>query len=189
MDWLTQLLMSLGPSSAMAQPGGGLGSDLGTGDIMSSMPPSTTPITPTPVPPSPVSPVATPAPIPQPPSPTETIGGGPSQTYGGVGPQTPGAGGEPGGGPSSLGAALEPVTQNPTQQAMKTNAIVQALRGLQAPPKPDVVKPSTPAAPQLRSIQGGDFMALLQSLSNPRQPLVGPAHAQTLGGALGIGRY
>lgn len=62
-----------------------------------------------------------------------------------------------------------------------------ALRGVAAPPRPDVVKPSTPHGPPVQHIQGGNVQALLQmlypNLAVPRA--VGP----TLGSALGIGRY
>lgn len=99
-------------------------------------------------------------------------------------------GGAPGGvGNGGLGQALEPVTKNPTQLQQQSNALVGALRGIASPPKPDVVKPSTPAAPMPRPIQGGDFFSLLQSMANPRQPLAGSVRGRTLGDALGIGRY
>lgn len=44
------------------------------------------------------------------------------------------------------------------------NKLVDALRGIAAPPRPDVVKPSTPHLPPLRSIEGGGLIQLMASL-------------------------
>lgn len=190
MDWLTQLLASLGPNAAAAAPlgGGGLAGDLGMGAIpgggAGGMVP---PVMPgfdeggvgAPGGPPGLPPSATPAPM-TPPAPE---------------PPTLGASLEPGA-PAGAPMDLRSINQKrmggtqPQNAAPAVNNIVQALRGLQAPPRPDVVKPTSPAAPQVRGhIQSGDFLALLQSLSNPRQPVLGPQRATTLGGALGIGRY
>lgn len=189
MDWLTQLLMQLGSSGAMAQ--GGL-SDMGAGGV----PPEgfgTPPMAPEPsmLPPptmpsigvdesgvgSPMGPMGLPSsatPTAMPPTPAQSLGAS----------LEPGA---PAGSPMDIRSMAQ--KRMGGSQAMTpgaSNALVAALRGASQPAKPDVVKPSTPAAPQTRAIQGGDFMALLQSLSNPRRPLQTP---QTLGGALGTGRY
>lgn len=193
MDWLSMLLSGLGPGAAMA---GGLSDGLMT-DPATSLPASTTPVPP--------------APPPMPPM--ETLGGGPSQTLGQIGPQTLGAGGGTGNFGAmeapGLGASLEPgapagapmdlrsMNQKrmggsqmmPGGGGMPGDKLVAALRGLQAPKPPDVVKPSTPAAPQARPIQGGDqIIQLLQQLSNPRAGMR-PQVPTTLGGALGTGRY
>lgn len=75
----------------------------------------------------------------------------------------------------------------PAAGASKDNALITALRGVASPPKPDVLKPSTPAQPhQGRAIKSGALLDLLNQVSNPR--VARPA-ATTLGGALGIGRY
>jgi hypothetical protein len=65
--------------------------------------------------------------------------------------------------------------------------LTQGLRGVQAPPARDVVKPSTPSAPgRPPQMQGGRLLALMQALSQPRPaPQMGP----TLGQSVGIGRY
>lgn len=42
--------------------------------------------------------------------------------------------------------------------------VADALRGVVAPPRPDVVKPSTPHLPNLRPIAGGELINLLASL-------------------------
>lgn len=198
-DWLLQMLSGVG--SANAAPamdmGGGMAGDLG----MASIP------APNPQPPNMMSgfdesgvgaPMGAPGLPAQPgavPSPTPNIA--PAVT--------------PPVQPVSLGASLEPGapagtpmdvrsinqkrmdgnTSAPVQQAMAKQDMAQriqaALKGVQAPPKPDVVKPTTPHGPPApRQIQGGDLMALIQSLSTPRQPMARPT---TLGGALGIGRY
>jgi len=63
----------------------------------------------------------------------------------------------------------------------------QGLRGVQAPPARDVVKPSTPAPPaRPAQMQSGRLLAMMQALSQPR-----PAQqlTPTLGQAVGIGRY
>ncbi len=67
--------------------------------------------------------------------------------------------------------------------------IAATLRGVQAPPPRDVVKPSTPAAPQMKSIQAGQLFALLDQLSNPAYTQMTPQRSTTLGGAVGTGRY
>jgi hypothetical protein len=115
----------------------------------------------------------------------------------GYGPQAPDMGyGPPT--PPSLGASLEPQVAGATGAAQaaapataaaaaaKGNPILDSLRGVTAPKPPDVVKPSTPAAPQLRPIQAGQLFQLLNELGNPRLAATRPT---TLGGALGIGRY
>lgn len=77
--------------------------------------------------------------------------------------------------------------QPPAQtQQSKDNSLIQALRGVASPPKPDVLKPSTPGQPVTRAIKAGALFDLLNQVSNPR--VARPA-ATTLGGALGIGRY
>lgn len=90
--------------------------------------------------------------------------------------------------PPELGKSLEPqaTTGQAAAQGQPGDKLLAALRGVQAPAKPDVVKPTSPAAPALKTVQGGDFLAMLQALSNPRRPMASPP---TLGGALGIGRY
>lgn len=98
----------------------------------------------------------------------------------------------------------EPMNLNPTDVGSATSVgggggpqqqpgqdfaskLVAGLRGVQAPAKPDVVKPSTPAAPRpTNAIRGGELFAILQALSQPQQqPRIGP----TLGQSVGIGRY
>lgn len=192
-DWLTQLLAQLQVGGAQAAPmtTGGMAGDLGMGSIPGGDPRVPmgqpgfdntgvgAPMGPPGLPPS-TTPVVAPAPIPQPPQPTA--------------PDTLGASLEPG---APAGSPMDIRSMNQKRmggsQLMtpeSSNKLVQALRGIQAPAKPDVVKPTTPAAPQARgSIQGGDLLQLLQSLSNPRQPIVGQARPTTLGGSLGIGRY
>lgn len=106
--------------------------------------------------------------------------------------------------PPSLGQSLEPTPApdmgyGPQQAAQGSggqaaasavkapgNAILDSLRGVTAPARPDVVKPSTPALPQTKAIQAGQLFQLLNELNNPRLPNRQPV---TLGGALGIGRY
>jgi hypothetical protein len=72
------------------------------------------------------------------------------------------------------------------KKGFSADKLVQGLRGASAPPRPDVVKPTSPGLPRQVPIQSGQFLQLLNSLSNPRVP---PARPGTLGGALGIGRY
>jgi hypothetical protein len=93
-----------------------------------------------------------------------------------------------GGPPPPLGASLEPVQEPPVPlptpkpdvgttgggamaqaaggQAMgRVNPLLEALKGVKAPPPPDVVKPSTPAAPRLTPIKGGqDLIQMLMAL-------------------------
>ena len=194
MDWMTWLSQMMGPGGAMAGEAsagaGGMAGDLGVGSVGAPQPTGFdetgvgAPMGPQGLPPGAVQPrrlpVLQPAPANQ---------------------------------PTGLGASLEPEapagspmdirslnqkrmdgnTSGAVQMADKNamaNRITAALRGVQAPPKPDVLKPSTPAAPHApRAIQGNELLQLLNSLGNPRQPLVGPGRATTLGGALGIGRY
>lgn len=73
---------------------------------------------------------------------------------------------------------------NPQQS--RDNALITALRGVAAPPRPDVVKPTTPAAPHPLAIKAGALFDLLNQVSNPRAAMRPPT---TLGGALGTGRY
>jgi hypothetical protein len=68
-----------------------------------------------------------------------------------------------------------------------SNKLIQGLRGASAPPRPDVVKPSTPSLPRTTPIHSGELLAMLNALSNPRTQAM--ARPTTLGGALGIGRY
>lgn len=114
--------------------------------------------------------------VPQMPIPT-----GPAPNEYNVGPQ-----------PQSLGAALVGPEQAQAQAAPQAGGfdaskLTKALSGVQAPKSPDVVKPSTPAAPQMRAIQSGELLALLQSLGAGRAQAA--ARPVTLGGTLGIGRY
>ena len=49
----------------------------------------------------------------------------------------------------------------------RTNPLLEALKGVKAPPVPDVVKPSTPAAPRLTPIKGGqDLIQMLMALGS-----------------------
>lgn len=189
MDWLTQLLAQLQMGGAQAAPAmgaGGMAGDLGMGAIPGGGMPTPggfdntgvgAPMGPPGLPPS-ATPVVSPIPQPAPPTPppaTETLGAS----------LEPGA---PNGSPMDLRSLNQKRmggTQTPPA-GPQADKIVQALRGIQPPKPPDVVKPSTPPPPQLKQIQSGDLIALIQSLSNPRQPMQRPT---TLGGALGIGRY
>jgi len=67
-----------------------------------------------------------------------------------------------------------------------SDKFIAALRGLSAPPRPDVVKPSTPAAPRVLPIKGGNLLDFLQQVGNPR---AAAPRITTLGQALGTGRY
>lgn len=197
MDWLTQFMQQMqgmgGPAGAnsMGELGGGM-SD-----------PSVAP------PPPPIQ--APPVPTPPAVQPSPMIGGAPSQGTGQMDPM--GGAGESAGLPS-LGASLQQSPMNPGMpggspaglpmqagggQAIGSpapsaqppgpgggSALLQALRGVQAPPRPDVVKPSTPALPHQQAIQSGGLFQLLQHLGYP----VGQGRpAPTLGGTVGIGRY
>lgn len=197
MDWLTQFMQQMqgmgGPAGAgsMGELGGGMGD------------PSVAP------PPPPIQ--APPVPTPPAVQPSPMIGGAPSQGTGQMDPM--GGAGESAGLPS-LGASLEQSPMNPgmpggspgglpmqagSGQAIGSpapsaqppgpgggSALLQALRGVQAPPRPDVVKPSTPALPHQQAIQSGGLFQLLQHLGYP----VGQGRpAPTLGGTVGIGRY
>lgn len=62
--------------------------------------------------------------------------------------------------PNSLGEALQPQGQ----QGGVTKGILDSLKGVQAMPKPDVVKPSSPAVPHTAPIQAGELMAMLRAL-------------------------
>lgn len=122
---------------------------------------------------------------------------------------TPPAGGYAGPGGPSIGESLQPQSEDnvplprprpvpqasPTAQASAAPAnpaanpmdrIAQVLRGVQAPPRPDVVKPSTPHGPPVQHIQGGNIAQLLQHLY---PQLAQRLPIPSLGGALGIGRY
>lgn len=128
------------------------------------------------------------------PLPPPDMGYGPQAPDMSMGPPTP----------PSLGQSLEPTPppdmgygpQQPAQgtggqaaaSAVKApgNAILDSLRGVTAPARPDVVKPSTPALPQQKAIQAGQLFQLLSELNNPRLPNRQPT---TLGQSLGIGRY
>lgn len=190
MDWLSQFLATLGPNAAGAAEGmGGAAGAAGAsptdfGDSGAGMAPA--PVNPMAPPMSPTPGTYPPVPGLAPGLPTSMIGGAPSATTGQVGP----AGGmaESGGLPS-LGASLQgpgPGGAPAGAPAPGANPLLAALRGVQAPPRPDVVKPSTPALPHQGNIQSGNLMALLQSLGYPRG--AGP-RPTTLGQTVGIGRY
>jgi len=180
MDWLTALF---GQGMGFGSPGG-----IPTSTDMSAVPGSAPPFasSPTPTvgasligPPEPYGP-PTPAPTPQPGDPTAGMIG-PQPMYG---PQNE----NPPAGPLSLappnpGPAGALNNQNPGIGGMVSN-LAQSLRGVSAPPRPDVVKPSTPHAPQIARVQGGSLQDLLSTLYRP-QALPG----QTLGQNLGTGRY
>lgn len=80
-------------------------------------------------------------------------------------------------------------SQMPPQGGDFSSKLIAGLRGVQAPPGRDVVKPSTPAAPRpTNAIRGGELFAVLQALSQPgggQQPRLIP----TLGQSVGTGRY
>jgi len=75
----------------------------------------------------------------------------PPQASGPIGPSTP-----PG-----VGAPQGPMPSGTPQAG--GDRLLAALRAIQAPKPPDVVKPSTPAAPTLRPIQSGlgDLMSIM----------------------------
>jgi len=197
MDWLLQLLSGLGPGAAMGAEAPGLGAAANLVEPNFGVPPTN--------PSALLPPTATPVAAPPMPMPRPAIAGQ---------DMTPGPVADLGQGPvpipmprpsniPSLGESLEPSGSGvgkpldirpPAQQAQGMapggpagDKILAALKGVQAPPKPDVVKPSTPAAPMPKATQAGDFFALLQALSNPRAAAGGPP--MTLGGSLGTGRY
>lgn len=243
MDWLTQLLSSLGPSSAAAA---GLDASMPpTGPYtpaMKSPPPMLTPPNeammqggnpnlegpPAPVPPFTTGPMSAGPPvgwIPKGMDATMFSGGG--APYSGspipppeapAAPATPpppslgvsldpaGASGSPAGLPVQAGAPGAPLDILPSGARSTSGGkpaaasplaapgnvgdrIAAALRGVTAPPPRDVVKPSTPAAPQMKSIQAGQLFALMDQLSNPAYAQMTPQRSTTLGGALGTGRY
>lgn len=197
MDWLTQFMQQMqgmgGPAGAnsMGELGGGM-SD-----------PSVAP------PPPPIQ--APPVPTPPAVQPSPMIGGAPSQGTGQMDPmggagesaglpslgaslQGPGGGGavadalggSPGGLPTQASGGQAIGSPAPGAAPGGGSALLQALRGVQAPPRPDVVKPSTPALPHQQAIQSGGLFQLLQHLGYP----VGQGRpAPTLGGTVGIGRY
>lgn len=74
----------------------------------------------------------------------------------------------------------------PAGGGFNSNNFLAGLRGVQAPKPPDVVKPTTPAAPQTKPIAGGELFALLNALSAPRTQTQMPVR---LGQTLGTGRY
>lgn len=142
-----------------------------------------------------VAPVGPPAPMPAPQSFEQTNTGnpmmmGPSEAYRS----------EPAGVPTSLGAALTPGGGVPLPQprpadapgatpvpaAGGSDALLKSLRGVTAPAAPTPQKVSTPHAPQLGKIQGGQLFDLLASLGiGPQQALPGLKLPSTLGQALG----
>lgn len=62
--------------------------------------------------------------------------------------------------------------------------LADALRGVKAPPAPDVVKPSTPAAPQSKQIdlKSNAVMELLSKILSPEKPAPMLRLGQTIGG-------
>lgn len=88
----------------------------------------------------------------------------------------------PPGAVAPIGQSLQP--GNPQQDF--SQKLLAGLRGVQAPPPRDVVKPTTPAAPRpTAQIQQGQLFNILSALSQRPQMRTPP----TLGGAVGIGRY
>jgi hypothetical protein len=177
MDWLSALF---GQGMGFGAPGGI--PDTTGGAVPGSAPPVATSPTPTVGasligPPEPYGPPA-PAPTPMP-TPAE------------AGPGTPGTPWGPAPGmPMSLtpesvtaGAGALNGQQNPNLAATM-NRLQTAMRGVSAPPRPDVVKPSTPHAPQIARVQGGSLQDLLSTLYRPQA-----LPPQTLGQNLGTGRY
>lgn len=173
MDWLMQLLSGGGASDALL---GGAG-----GDVLSDMGGAGVP---------PVSPTpdfdtgAWGAGAPRPPTPPGIASGwNPMQQLAGQGTPPPFP---------SLGQSLDPRPRpnlgSTNAQASSTtyeadrqggggggqksnNPLMEALRGLKQPPRPDVVKPSTPPPPRLMPVRGGtELLQLLQTLSQVRQP-------------------
>jgi hypothetical protein len=63
--------------------------------------------------------------------------------------------------------------------------MMDAMKGLQAPAAPDVVKPSTPGAPQAKPLESNlmDILMMNQKLREARTVL--PLISQMLGGARG----
>ncbi len=151
--------------------------------------------TPIPAPPAPgisTAPLAaapTPPPTPAPPISTAPLTSIPTPSVGEVlAPH------EPEGPPAPPKAPTVPTAQ-PTAQAAnqsKLDMLAAALRGVQAPPRPDVVKPSTPHGPPIQHAQsavGGNLATVLHALYpqigvRPQTPL-----PSTLGQAVGTGRY
>jgi hypothetical protein len=84
--------------------------------------------------------------------------------------------------PAGPPGVAPPATRTPTQD----DKLITALRGVSAPPRPDVVKPSTPSLPHPLAIKAGALFDLLNQVSNPR---AAAPRLNTLGGALGTGRY
>lgn len=88
--------------------------------------------------------------------------------------------------PGGIGDASAAMGSSP--RVGSSNALLQSLRGVQAPAAPTPQKVSTPHAPQLRPIQGGGFADLLASLGiGPQQALPGLKLPSTLGRALAGG--
>jgi hypothetical protein len=101
----------------------------------------------------------------------------------------------------SLGQSLEPVPMprpRPAEAPAATDmsgtakaptagdALLKTLQGVKAPAPPVPQKVSTPHAPSLRPIQGGEYGALLASLGvGPQQAFPGLKLPSTLGMALG----
>lgn len=88
--------------------------------------------------------------------------------------------------PPEVSPDASPAASTNAQGGGTADKLLSALRGVQAPPKPDVVKPQTPQLPRQASLQQNVFFDLLNSLSNPR---AAAPRLTTLGGALGTGRY
>jgi hypothetical protein len=79
-----------------------------------------------------------------------------------------------------IGASLEPqpavTDQAQGGMASPADKFAKMLQGVKAPPAPDVVKPSTPAAPRLSPIRGGNDliqMLMLLGAANPRAQQTG----------------
>jgi hypothetical protein len=137
MDWLTQLLSSLGPNAANAAPLADTFDQRFAGDPL-------TPAVPAQAQPVPLPP---PAPMNAPPAAVPSLGesiGGPPTTPGGA--PGPGPAGTPG-----LG--------------QKLGVLAQGLRGVTAPPAPQAQRVATPHAPQTRPIgSGNDVIQMLIGL-------------------------
>lgn len=147
-------------------------------------PPNTTSAVPNPMPTPPIVPpdVASAPGV-------ETIGGAPSLGTGQMDPMS--GAGETAGLPTpddGLGAALSPIARGSVPGNDMGSRLAAAMRGVQAPQR-DVVKPSTPSLPQPGKIEAGALFQMLEGLSNPRTAMLSPMKSQSLGGALGTGRY
>jgi hypothetical protein len=111
----------------------------------------------------------------------------------------------PGSVPTSLGATLDPVaptgagagamggamaaadaTRGAAGGSPNMGGMLNALKGIVAPPAPAVQKVSTPHSPQMAKLQGGGVAELLASLGiGPQQAFPGLKLPSTLGQALG----